>query len=108
MLLFFHGSPDTSVLWANQFAAFCGEDGEYACEAPIMMDHNPGAARVEDTLRLSWPTQADVLHEVVLDLGLTNGAIARFFEETDAGAGGPDNHGSCDHDGHVYHRRHAD
>ena len=70
VLLFFHGWPDTSALWANQFAAFCGEDGEYACVAPSMMDYHPDVAPAEDASRLSWPTQADVLHEVVLDLGL--------------------------------------
>jgi len=70
VMLFFHGWPDTSALFANQFAAFCGDEGEFSCVAPSMMNYNPDVDPVYDQDKLSWPVQADVLHEVVTDMGL--------------------------------------
>jgi len=69
VLLFFHGWPDTYAMWANQFARFCGKGGEYACVATSMMDYNPDVEPA-DVSKLSWPLQADVLHEVVTGMGL--------------------------------------
>jgi pimeloyl-ACP methyl ester carboxylesterase len=40
-MVFLHGWPDTSAVWANQFAEFCGEDNEYFCVAPSWIDFHP-------------------------------------------------------------------
>jgi len=69
VLLFFHGWPDTHALWANQFAAFCGDDGEFACVAPSMMDFNPDVPPAHPA-DLSWPPQADRLFDAVQEIGL--------------------------------------
>ena len=69
VLFFLHGWPDTYAMWANQFAHFCGEDGEYACVAASMMNYNPDVPPADES-KLYWPLQADVMHEVVEELGL--------------------------------------
>ena len=69
VMLLIHGWPDTYALWANQFAHFCGDGGEYACVAPSLMDYNPDVAPADES-KLLWPLQADMIHEVVTELGL--------------------------------------
>eukprot|EP00485_Elphidium_margaritaceum_P002292 CAMPEP_0202686244 /NCGR_PEP_ID=MMETSP1385-20130828/2054_1 /ASSEMBLY_ACC=CAM_ASM_000861 /TAXON_ID=933848 /ORGANISM="Elphidium margaritaceum" /LENGTH=406 /DNA_ID=CAMNT_0049340777 /DNA_START=123 /DNA_END=1346 /DNA_ORIENTATION=+ len=70
-LVFFHGWPDTSALWANQFARFCGEDGNYFCVAPSLQDCHPDFPLVDDS-ELLWSTQVTKLHAVVVELGLSD------------------------------------
>jgi len=76
-LLFFHGWPDTSAMWANQFARFCGDDGDFFCVAPSLQDYHPDFPRVNDS-ELLWSTQVDKLHAVVLELGLTDITLVVF------------------------------
>merc|ERR1711871_1271849 len=41
-MLFLHGWPDQSALWANQFEAFCAPpNGKYYCIAPSWFDFHP-------------------------------------------------------------------
>ncbi|KAL7550392.1 hypothetical protein ACHAWF_013633 [Thalassiosira exigua] len=76
-MVFFHGWPDTSALWANQFAEFCGDSGGYFCVAPSWMDFNPDAPPAEES-RLRWSKQVEAFHDVVVNLGLKDITLIIF------------------------------
>ncbi|KAL7547397.1 hypothetical protein ACHAWF_010708 [Thalassiosira exigua] len=76
-MVFFHGWPDTSALWANQFAEFCGDNGGYFCVAPSWMDFNPDAPPAEES-QLRWSNQVEAFHDVVSDLGLKDITLVIF------------------------------
>jgi len=67
-MVFLHGWPDTSAVWANQFAEFCGEDNEYFCVAPSWIDFHPDYPPAKQPTLFSQQRQ-DFL-SVIEDLGL--------------------------------------
>lgn len=71
-MLFLHGWPDQSALWANQFEAFCAPPhGKYYCVAPSWYDFHPDVPPRPQS-DLLWDSQVDAFHSVVLSMDLTN------------------------------------
>jgi len=70
-MVFIHGWPDTSALWANQFAELCGEDKEYFCVAPSWIDFHPDYPLADES-KLFWSAQRDDFYAIIQDLGLTD------------------------------------
>jgi len=80
-IFFLHGYPDTSAMWANQFARFCGDDGDFFCVAPSLQNYHPDVARLDDS-ELLWSVAVEKMHAVITELGLTDITLVIF----DAGA----------------------
>lgn len=76
-MVFLHGWPDTSAIWANQFAEFCGDYGGHFCVAPSWIDFHPDFPRADDS-KLLWSNQVEAFHAVVDDLGLTDVTLVIF------------------------------
>jgi len=79
-MVFLHGWPDTAALWANQFAEFCGDDGDddkYFCVAPSWIDFHPDYPPADES-NLLWSTQVDAFHDVIVDLNLTDVTFVIF------------------------------
>jgi len=70
-MVFLHGWPDTSALWANQFAEFCGEDKEYFCVAPSWIDYHPDYPPA-DASKLFYSSQREDFRAVIEELGLSD------------------------------------
>lgn len=76
-MVFLHGWPDTSAIWANQFAAFCGENKTYFCVAPSWIDYHPDQPRADESmLSLSWQRKQFIA--VIEELGLSNITLVIF------------------------------
>jgi len=63
VMVFFHGWPDTSGLWSNQFEYFCnGVLHSYYCIAPSLMEFHPDGvvdvADMEETMMMNTTTTA--------------------------------------------------
>lgn len=71
-MVFIHGWPDTSALWVNQFAEFCGDEKEYFCVAPSWIDYHPDLPPSQQT-PLRWSEQRQEFENVLFhDLELTD------------------------------------
>jgi len=76
-MMFLHGWPDTSAVWANQMAAFCGDDNDFFCVAPSWIDFDPDIQLANDD-ELTWDHQIESFHAVVEDLGLQDITLVVF------------------------------
>ena len=71
-MVFIHGWPDTSALWVNQFAEFCGDENEYFCVAPSWIDYHPDLPPSRPTTPPRWSEQRQEFENVLFhDLKLT-------------------------------------
>ena len=62
-MLFFHGWPSTSAMWANQFKSFCyDEDASYFCIAPSWIDFHPDLPAADPTSHRLITQVCDFLH----------------------------------------------
>jgi len=77
-IVFFHGWPDTSALWANQFEAFCAPPhGKYFCVAPSMFGYHPDVSPPPPP-DLTYVGQIDAYHEMVAQMGLKDITLVIF------------------------------
>lgn len=76
-MVFLHGWPDTSAVWANQFAAFCGEAKTHFCVAPSLIDYHPDRPRADESM-LSFSSQRDEFIGVIEELGLSDITLVIF------------------------------
>ena len=78
-MVFIHGWPDSSALWANQFDHFCGNvSSEYYCVALSWFDFHPDVPSrpVSDLL---WSVQLEAFHHVVaVEMGLRGLTLVVF------------------------------
>eukprot|EP00966_Prymnesium_polylepis_P167491 3872266-Prymnesium_polylepis.1 len=63
-MVFLHGWPDSSALWANQFEYFCDGGGKYYCVAPSWLDFHPDVPPAPAS-SLFWDEQVDAFHTVL-------------------------------------------
>ena len=71
-MVFIHGWPDTSAMWVNQFAEFCGDENEYFCVAPSWIDYHPDV-RPSQKMPLRWSDQRQEFENILFhDLELTD------------------------------------
>ena len=79
-LVFIHGWPDSSALWANQFDHFCGSaaSSEYYCVALSWFDFHPDVPP-RPTSDLLWSVQLEAFHHVVaVEMGLRDLTLVVF------------------------------
>ena len=67
-MMFLHGWPDTSALYANQFVAFCRQ---FYCISPSWIDFHPDM-QLADRSEHTWKTQIDYFKAVIDELELTD------------------------------------
>ena len=78
-MVFLHGWPDSSALWANQFDYFCGSStGKYFCVAPSWFDYHPDVP-VKPRSELLWDKQIEAFHHALaVEMGLKKLTLIMF------------------------------
>jgi len=78
-MVFLHGWPDSSALWANQFDYFCGNRAsKYFCVAPSWFDYHPDVP-AKPRSELLWDKQIEAFHQVLaVEMGLKNLTLVVF------------------------------
>ena len=77
-MVFIHGWPDSSALWANQFEFFCDGGGDYYCVALSWFDFHPDVPR-KDKSDLLWSVQLEAFHRVIaVEMGLRDLTLVVF------------------------------
>lgn len=71
VMVFIHGWPDSSAIWANQFQHFCGNSAaSYFCVALSWFDYHPDVPPRPEW-ELLWDVQVEAFHRVLsVEMGL--------------------------------------